>query len=143
MTRKTYVKPVAAPSAKAEGVVTQTELIWRVHKARPWIPLEEIRHAVDSIFGRIEDALVDGDIVALEHFGTFEPEWIPPRERWVASRRRTETYPGQMAIRFFQAYAWCDRPGFEHLTPFEKRLRDKKRRDTAAHLAKVKKKPRR
>lgn len=143
MTRKTYVAPVAPSAAKTEGVVTNIELIWRVHKAMPWIPLEDIRHAVDSMFGRIEDALVDGDIVRLDHFGTFEPEWIPPRDRWVAARRRTETYPGQMAIRFFQAYAWCDRPGFEHLSPFEKRLRDKKRRDTSAYLKTLKKKPRR
>lgn len=120
----------------------KTELIDRIHEDMDWLTRKEVTAALDAMLDRIVEGVADGQRVKMEHFGTFEPEWVPPTERWHARKLRKETYPGFVAVRFFQAYWWTQHPGFEHLTPFEKRLRDKRWRQTQAHFAAQKKKPR-
>lgn len=140
MTRKTYTQRVAADKPSTDGSLNHLNLIHKVYRDMPWLPPEDIRHALDSLFGTIQDGLEAGKDVKLDRFGTFELEWIPPTERWVAIRRRTESFPGYVAIRFYQSDVWWRREGFEPPSLFEKRLRDKRKRRTNEHFAK--KKPR-
>ena len=137
MPRKTYDTPVARHTP-VDGLTTRNDLIFRIYEDMPWLQPDEIRDALDTIFGTIEDALVEGDHVYLQRFGTLELNWQPPRDYWVERRRRSERKDGKVVIRFFQGDVWWDREGFEPLTQFENRLRNKKRRDYTAWVKKGK-----
>lgn len=146
MTRKTYAFPFIFREGHDPDGLTRYNLTERIYKEMPWLTPDEIRHALDTFFGVIEDGLANWQSVDLKDFGVLEPMWRKPREIWVKRRRRIESHPGSMKVNFEQAPIWGKtREGFEYLAPitFEKRLLAKRRRETAAYIEKArKKKPR-